>query len=64
MPNPISDSLRGSVSVPTAKNRYAILMEIVSSHHTLLKVHAMYASVISAIDLCQQRKDEVFEFFR
>jgi hypothetical protein len=62
--NPIRDSVRGSVAVPTAKNRFAILMEIVTDHHTILKVNAMHASVISAIDLCQQRKNEIFEFFK
>ena|GEM_PF-2454939 len=64
MPNPLGDSNRGMITAPQGKNRISILMEIVSSHHTWLKVNAQYASVVSTIDLCQQRKNDVFEFFR
>jgi hypothetical protein len=64
MNNPMSDSTRASAALPTAMNRFSILMEIVSSHHTMLKVWAMHASVISAIDLCNQRYQDVFDFFK
>ena len=64
MPNPGSDSVRSSATVPPAKNRFSILMEIVTYHHTWLKVNAMYASVVSAIDICKDRKDDVFNFFK
>jgi len=63
MLNPGSDSVRSSAAMPPSKNRFSILMEIVTSHHTWLKVWAMHASVVSTIDLCNQRKNDIFNFF-
>ena len=63
MPNPGSDSVRSTATVPAAKNRFSILMEIVTYHHTWLKVNAMYASVISAVDLASKRKEDVIGYF-
>ena len=63
MPHNSSDSLRSTAVVPASKNRFSILMEIVTYHHTWLKVWAMHASVISAIDLSSQRKEDLFAFF-
>ena len=62
-PNPGSDSLRSTATYPAAKNRFSILMEIVTYHHTWLKVWAMHASVVSAIDLASKRKDDVLDYF-
>ncbi|MCL1876153.1 MAG: SYNERG-CTERM sorting domain-containing protein [Synergistaceae bacterium] len=63
-PNPGSDSVRSTATYPSAKNRFSILMEIVTYHHTWLKVNAMHASIISTIDLASKRKEDVFAFFK
>jgi hypothetical protein len=63
-PNPGSDSVRSTATYPSAKNRFSILMEIVTYHHTWLKVNAMHASIVSTIDLASKRKDDVFNFFK
>ena len=64
MPNPISDSTRSSSTLPVSKNRFAILMEIYSSPHTLLKVQAMYAAGISAIEQAVKQKSEIMAFIK
>lgn len=63
-PNPGSDSVRSTATYPSAKNRFSILMEIVTYHHTWLKVNAMHASIVSTIDLASKRKEDVFNFFK
>jgi hypothetical protein len=64
MPNPISDSTRSSSTLPVSKNRFAVLMEIYSSPHTFLKVHAMYAAGVSAIEQAVKQKQEIFSFIK
>jgi hypothetical protein len=64
MPNPGSDSVRSTAAYPPSRNRFAVLMEIVSSHHTFLKVHSMYGAAISAMEQAVKQKDELHAFFR
>ena len=62
--SPSSDSQRSSAATPPGKNRFAVLMEISTNHHTWLKVHAMYASIISAIEQATIQKEELLALFR
>jgi hypothetical protein len=64
MNSPSSDSTRSSATTPTSKNRFAVLMEINSSHHTWLKVHAQYAAAYSAIEQASIQKNELIAFFK
>jgi len=64
LPSPSSDSSRSSAATPPTRNRWAVLMEIYTTHHTWLKVHAMYAAVISATEQAGIQKDEILTFFR
>ena len=64
MPSPSSDSTRSSAATPPTRNRWAVLMEIYTTHHTWLKVHSMYAAVVSAIEQASIQKDEILSFFK
>ena len=64
MLSPSSDSTRSSAATPPSRNRYAVLMEINTYHHTWLKVHAMYAAFISVIEQATIQKDEIFALMR
>ena len=62
--NAASDATRVMTGVNGAKNRFPLLLEVTSAHHTFYKTNIHYASGISALDQSVKQKDELIAFFK
>ena len=62
-PNPGSDSVRSTATVPIAMNKFSVLVEIVNSHHRWLQVNSMHAMHLGIIDVATKNKETLLGFF-